>query len=144
MSRLKFHSKDPNKLGRGKGFYYNRTWDKAGFSANYQSKYNADLDHSKGGKTGGNKDYAHTTDNPKKAGTEISAKLRPYLSETGKMYGGNMGNKVIYADKKGKKVYTAKEYKKYVAENKAKTKKTENKYTVKKTKTTKSKYGKKK
>jgi hypothetical protein len=85
-SQLKYYRDDPNNQKRGKGFYYNRTWKDEGFSTKYMSKYDSKRDYAIGKKTGGSRRYAHFTDKPKEAGSEID-KHRSSLSSDGKYYG---------------------------------------------------------
>ena len=86
-SSLKFYKKDPNNKKRGYGFYYNRTWKDNGYSTKYMSKYDSKRDYYRLGehKVGGSRRFAHFTDNPKKAGAEVSVH-RKDLSSDGKYY----------------------------------------------------------
>jgi len=86
-SALQYYRKDPNNKKRGTGFYYNRTWKDEGFNTKYMSKYDSKRDYFLKGehKVGGSRKFAHFTDNPKKAGIEITAH-RPKLSSDGKFY----------------------------------------------------------
>lgn len=113
-TKLKYYSRDPNargkSKGRGKGFYYNRTWKSEGYGAKYMSKYNADRDQKYAGrnKTGGSRYLAHTTDKVANAGKEIPANRRRLLSETGKLYGTGSKDTKKYQKAKPKKKYNTK------------------------------------
>lgn len=75
----------PNKAYRGSGFYYNRTWNKAGFSKEYMSKYSNARDYYnkpnsrtisvRYKKVGGIREKANQTDDYKKAGKLIEKNL---------------------------------------------------------------------
>lgn len=84
-NKSKLKNGKPNPSYRGSGFYYNRTWNKAGFSKNYMSKYSNARDYYnkpnsrtisvRYKKVGGIKENAHQTDDYRKAGKFIEKNL---------------------------------------------------------------------